>query len=126
MTKTDKIILKDLAFYGHHGLFEEEQKLGQKFYVDAKLTVDASVAGESDRMEDSVHYGEVFEAIKAIVEGEPVHLLEKLATDIAKNVLDKFNDVYAIDVKVRKPSAPIPGQFDYVAVEISRTRTDFA
>ena len=30
----DRIILNDLGFYGYHGLFNEEERLGQRFFID--------------------------------------------------------------------------------------------
>src|SRR5699024_11388421 len=58
-TDMDKIILKDMLFYGFHGLFPEENKLGQRFRVDLVLYLDLQKAGKSDNMEDSIDYGQV-------------------------------------------------------------------
>lgn len=122
MDKRDKIKLEGLSFYGHHGLFESETELGQLFKVDLTLFTDTKKAGESDKMTDSIHYGEVYQQAKDIVEGKPFYLLEALAEKIASSILDNFSDVQAITVQVNKPQAPIPGVFDNVAVEIYRER----
>lgn len=118
----DKIYLNQLAFYGYHGLFPEEKKLGQRFLVDVILFLDLSVAGNSGAMHDSVHYGEVFETIEQIVEGESIDLIEELTERIAKLILDKFSLVEALTVKVTKPDPPINGHYASVAVEIYRER----
>lgn len=60
----DKIILKNCRFYGYHGAFAEENMLGQIFVVNAILSVDLSKASLSDELEDTVHYGMVFDCIK--------------------------------------------------------------
>lgn len=120
MDKRDKINLQGLSFYGHHGLFESEAELGQLFKVDLILYTDTKKAGESDQMTDSIHYGEVYDTVKSIVEGDPFHLLEALAENLAKELLTSFPGIQAVSVRVNKPQAPIPGIFDNVAVEIYR------
>ncbi len=122
MEKRDKILLEGLSFYGHHGLFESETELGQLFKIDLTLFTDTKTAGESDKMTDSIHYGEVYQQVKDIVEGTPFHLLEALAETIAREILSDFKGVQALMVRVNKPQAPIPGVFDNVAVEIYRER----
>lgn len=118
----DKIILKDMQFYGYHGLFPEENKLGQRFHVDLELHADLSVAGHSDEMTDSIHYGEVYEAVRSIVEGKPLHLIEAVAEGLAQEILHKFDKVKAVKVRLVKPDAPIPGHLESVAIEILRER----
>lgn len=118
----DKIILKDLQFYGYHGLFAEENKLGQRFNVDVELHAPLEKAGLSDNMHDSIHYGEAFEAVKDIVEGKPKNLIEAVAESIAKELLAKFPTLIACKIKVIKPNPPIQGHYKEVAVEIFRER----
>lgn len=118
----DKIILKQLQFYGYHGLFPEERKLGQRFMVDLELFLDLQQAGTTDAMEDSVHYGEVFNTVQSIVEGEPKNLIETVAETIAKSLLESFHLLSACRVQVIKPNPPIDGQYHSVAVEIYREK----
>lgn len=114
--------MKNLAFFGYHGVMEEEKTLGQKFFLDIEIYTDLGKAGKSDQVEDTVHYGEVYEIIKNRVETWRFKLIESLAENIAEAVLDKFIKVQEINVVVKKPEAPVPGLFDYVAVEIRRSR----
>lgn len=116
----DKIYLNQMAFYGYHGLFPEEKKLGQRFQVDVILYLDISIAGRSGYMHDSVHYGEVFEVVERIVEGDSIDLIEELTERIAAAILLEFNLVEALTVKVTKPDPPIKGHYASVAVEIYR------
>lgn len=121
----DKIVMDGLHFYGRHGLFEEETKLGQKFIVDLELYVDIATPAKSGQMEDGVHYGEVYGTVREIVEGEPVHLIESLSENIAQKLLAGYPLIDGLMVRVSKPHAPIPGIFDNVAVEIYRERQSF-
>lgn len=118
----DRIILRNLSFYGYHGVLPEETKLGQKFFIDIDLFMDLSLAGKTDDLTKSVSYAEVFEVTKTIVEGEPFKLIEALAENISKILLNKFYLVNSIRVEVRKPEAPVPGVYDYFGVEITRSR----
>lgn len=118
----DKIVLNQLDFYGYHGLFPEERKLGQRFLVDLELFTDLKKAGKSDDMNDSIHYGEAFGLVQEIVEGEAKNLIEAVAEEIAKNLFLRFDLLIACRVRVIKPNPPIPGNYESVAVEIYREK----
>jgi len=115
----DVIHLRGLEFYAYHGALPEEQVLGQRFIIDMDLFSDLSLAGSSDLVEDTIHYGEVYQVIKACVTGDTHQLLEHLAEDIAQRVLEQFSCT-SVRVEVHKPQAPIPGIFRDVSVEIWR------
>lgn len=118
----DKIFLNHLQFYGYHGVFPEENKLGQRFYVDLILEADLKQAGMSDQLDQTVNYAEVYECVKQIVEGPPSKLVEAVAEKLATSILTQFPIINACTVKVTKPDPPINGNYDSVAIEITRSR----
>lgn len=118
---SDRIILTGMRFYGYHGVFAEETRLGQPFAVDIELIADLRQAGLSDSLEATIDYGKVYERTREIVEGQPVNLIETVAERIAAAVLSGFA-VLEVVVRVHKPKAPIPGVFEGVAVEVRRRR----
>jgi len=120
----DRIIMKNLNFYGYHGAMAEENILGQKFFVDIDLYLDLEKAGNTDCVTNTVHYGEVFDIAKQIVENKRYNLIETLAENIAKEILNQFLLVKEIHVTVKKPGAPVKGIFDYFGVEIRRKRNE--
>ncbi|EAH4444066.1 dihydroneopterin aldolase [Listeria innocua] len=120
----DKIYLNELAFYGYHGVLQEETKLGQTFRVSLILGLSTKKAGQSDSVDDTVSYADVYETVKGIVEGTPFKLIEALAEKIASEVLTDYSLLEEITVKLIKPNPPIPGHYDSVAVEIKRKRSD--
>ena len=122
----DKIILKNMIFYGFHGAMGEEKVLGQRFFIDAILFLDLKKAGQTDDLQYTSHYGMVYENIKTIVEDERYNLIEALAHHICVNIFNEFTEIEKIQITVRKPSAPVQGIFDYMAVEIIRTREDLS
>ncbi|BCB01950.1 dihydroneopterin aldolase [Bacillus sp. KH172YL63] len=118
----DKILLNEMEFYGYHGVFQEENKLGQRFRVSVALHLDLKKSGQSDQLEDSVNYAEIYTITKAVVEGEPKNLVEAVAEDIASAILDTFQVVQSCTITLIKPDPPIPGHYRSVAVEITRSR----
>ncbi|MEW9052986.1 MAG: dihydroneopterin aldolase [Neobacillus sp.] len=118
----DKIYVTNMQFYGYHGVFPEENRLGQRFNVDLSISLDLETAGRTDELEHSVNYGELFNVCKGIVEGKPYKLVEAVAENIAATVLHQFSLVTEVTVKVIKPDPPIPGHYQSVAVEITRGR----
>jgi len=122
VTLVDKIFVNKMEFYGYHGVFPEENKLGQRFMVDLVVITDLKPAGESDDLSQSINYGELYRVCKEIVEGKPYKLVESVAEKIASTCLTEFPKAQSITVKVIKPDPPIPGHYDSVAVEITRGR----
>lgn len=118
----DRIIMKGMHFFAYHGVFKEENKLGQKFVIDADLYMDLNKAGKSDALEESVSYGDVYLDIKKLVEEKQYNLLEALAEDLAATILDKYKLIDEVAIKIEKPEAPVAGIFDYFGVEILRSR----
>lgn len=118
----DTIRLQEMAFYGYHGVDEEENKLGQRFFVDVEMKLDLSHAGESDRLEDSVNYAEVFSLVRTIVEGKPCKLLERVAGKINEEILRRYALVEEVSTTVHKPAVPIQGILKDVLVTLNRKR----
>jgi dihydroneopterin aldolase len=120
--QTDKILLKGLAFYGHHGVSPHEKALGQRFIVDVTMECDARAAGLSDDLADAVDYVPAYEIVKAVMEGESKDLIESVAEDIAGQILETLN-VSAVRVTIKKPEVAIRGSIlSYAGLEIYRRR----
>lgn len=115
----DEIALTGVRAFGRHGVLAEERRDGQEFVVDVTLHVSARRAAETDDVTDTVHYGEVAERIAALVEHDPVNLLETLAARIADDLLGRY-PLRLVTVTVHKPSAPIAVPFADVSVTIRR------
>ena len=116
----DVLRLRNMQFFAYHGLYPEENTLGQRFEVDVEILTDLSPAGTSDQVESSVDYPEVYELVKAAVTEHSFKLLEAVAEKIAGLIGGRFSPIELI-VRVRKPDPPVNAQFDGVEVEIHRT-----
>jgi dihydroneopterin aldolase len=117
-----RIHLKNMTFYGYHGHLAEENALGQRFMVDLVLTLDIADAARTDALQHTVDYTQVFALCRDVLEQDRVKLLETLGSDIIDRILAKFERVQQVDIMIKKPSVPVPGALDYVALETSKAR----
>ncbi len=118
----DRMLLKRMVFFGYHGVIPEENRLGQKYYVDLDMRLDLAKAAASDDVADTVNYADVHALVKNIVEGPPVKLIETLAQNIASVLLGTYTSIIETTVSVTKPNPPFDITFDGVTVELRRRR----
>lgn len=121
---TGRITLSNMVFYGYHGDLPEESKLGQRWIVDLVLTLDIAAAAASDDLNQTVDYTRVYAICRETVEKDRFKLIEALANHVIDRVLDASPIVDAVTITIKKPSVPIAGILDHVAVETSKTRAD--
>lgn len=119
----DRISLLGLTFFGYHGAYPPERQLGQRFEVDLEMSLDCRPAGRTDDLTQALDYSVVYTLARQVVEGEPVNLIETLAERLAQKVL-ALPRVEQVAVRVRKPEAPLPGVFQTVQVEVTRSREE--
>ena len=120
---TERIVLKNVAFYGFHGTNAHEAELGQRFFMDVEMFTDLSEGIEHDDLKRTVNYKKVFEDIRNIARNERYQLLESLADSIARTILRR-HDVEKVVIRIRKPSVPLEGILDHVEVEVTRMAGD--
>lgn len=118
----DKIYLENLEFFAYHGVFDDEKKNGQTFYVSVTLELDLTAAGVSDDLDKTVNYGEVYDLIADVTLNRRFDLIEKLAYTIIEELLRKYAMVNAVKVRVDKPKAPGTTCLFPAAVELRRER----
>ena len=114
------IRLVGLRARGHHGVYDFERAQGQEFVVDVSLELDLGPAAATDDVTDTVHYGELADRLVAVVTGDPVNLLERLAARLLDVCLADPR-VREATVTVHKPQAPVQHSFDDISVTLSRS-----
>lgn len=117
----DRITLKNIAFFGYHGVSPAEKELGQKFYIDVDLYLDLKKTGESDSLDSAVDYELVHHSVKQALSRKKYNLLEGIGEAVAKEILSSF-PVKEVAVRVRKPHLPLEGILDYAEIEIRREK----
>jgi dihydroneopterin aldolase len=117
----DRLAIRGVEVFAHHGVFAFERREGQKFVIDLVLGVQTGPAAASDDLKDTVDYGSVVARVVEAATSEPVDLIETLAQRVADVVLREPR-VEWVDVTLHKPNAPIAATFDDVALTITRSR----
>ena len=116
----DQIKITDLEVFANHGVFPEENKLGQKFLISAVLYTDTRKAGKTDDLTASIHYGEVSAFITKYMKEHTYQLLERVAETLAEEMLKSISGLCKIDLEIKKPWAPVGLPLKTVSVKISR------
>jgi len=116
---SDRILLHGIQFYGYHGVYDEERRLGQRFLVDVELRLDISRAASEDDVSATVDYNQVHAVVLEIGTRQKFKLLETLATRIASAILERF-PIREVTVRATKPAPALPGVLTGVSVEVTR------
>lgn len=119
-----KIYIENLEVFAYHGLFEEENKLGQKFIFDIICDVDYKKALVTDDMNDSVSYADIAQVVVNTATNNTFNLLERLAGEIVKQVFNNFSSINNINLKINKPNAPVRLPFTSCGVELQISRKE--
>lgn len=122
--KHTRLSIVSAEFFAYHGARKEEHTLGGRYQVDADVEFDASDAVVSDDLSDTVNYEEILFRINEHMNGEPYDLIETLAFDIAASVLEQFDRVHAVTIRIRKMNVPIQEIIDCVECEVTVRRNN--
>jgi dihydroneopterin aldolase len=108
-----------LSLYTQHGVTEAEREVGQRLVVDVRMEVGAPAATVTDRIEDTVDYAQVCQAVALVAQQRAYRTLERLCAAIADRLLEAF-EIEEVWVKATKPEPPIALPVDEVSVELWR------
>lgn len=117
----DEIRIRGLKVFAHHGVYPEETRDGQNFFIDAVLTADTKKPGRTDALEDSTNYGEVCHFITEWMQQNTRKLIEAVAEGLAEALLLRYPLLSAVEIEVKKPEAPIGLPFEFVSVRVKRS-----
>lgn len=120
----DKIIIKGLRVFAYHGVNPEEKEDGQTFELDITLYTSLFLAGQTDNVNDTVSYAKATKTALRVMNEAKYDLLEKVAQRVAEQLLTDYPQVEKVDVLLKKPQAPVKADFDYMAVMITRQRSN--
>lgn len=120
MAEEGRIVLQGMEFHAHHGAFDEEARLGARFTVDLELWL---ALPQEDKLDSTVDYARVYDAVRQLVTGSRNYLIESLAAAIASRLLATEPLLQRVLVRVHKPHAPLPGVVRDVFVEVQRERS---
>lgn len=118
-----KMRIKDMMFYGFHGIYEYEREQGQKFFIDVEVETSDEKISE-DGPKEAASPATVYAIIRDTVENKRFMQLDTLGYNVNADILKAIPLAESSTVVIRKPSVPIAGPLDCVEVEVCTTRKD--
>jgi len=115
----DRIFITALTAEAVIGIYDWERHVRQRLEIDLEMWRDLRAAGRSDAIEDTLNYKSIAKRVLAFVEASSYRLVEALAAEIARIVLDEF-EVTRVKVTVHKPGAIRHSRDVGVVIERSR------
>lgn len=113
-----RVELVDMEFFAHHGCFEQERIIGNKFIVNLWVDCDCTKASQTDGINDALNYQTLYDIVKKEM-AQPSHLLEHVAGRILKQVKEQFPHIAAVQVKIDKLNPPLGGKVGSSRVTMS-------
>ena len=122
----DHMFLRGVEVHGRHGVHDFERRDGQRFVIDVDWWLDTRPAADADRLDATLCYKQLHDAVVAVTAGEPWRLIETLAQQLCWTLLDHFVEMEIVSVTVHKPEAPIGGTFADVGITMKRSRAQLS
>jgi dihydroneopterin aldolase len=116
-----RIEIEGMEFYSFHGHYPVEQEVGNKFLIDLVLDADLGKASQTDNLEDTINYQQVYEIVKKEMEINS-HLLEHIAGRILNQLHQAFDSLIKTKIKISKMNPPLGGQIQKVSVVMEKTK----
>ncbi len=117
-----RINVTKLALFAYHGVNDEEQKLGQRFYIDMALVVAPVAATRTDKLDDTISYEDVIHCAEDAFLEKKYRTIERAAYAVGDAIMGRFPTIQTLSVTVHKPSAPVAAIFDDVTVTVDFSR----
>lgn len=115
------IELEGMEFKAYHGCLEQEKVRGNCFTVDFRGELDLSAAAESDNLNETLNYGEIYELVAEEM-SIPSELLENVAGRIVKEIEKRYPQLVSFSVRVSKKRPPVDGVAQWSRVTLYHGR----
>lgn len=116
--------LEGMEFHACHGCLAREKASGNLFTVDFRAELDMSAAAQSDRLEDALDYGRIYDIVEKVMHGEHSDLLEHLAGKIVERIAVEFGQIRTFSVRVSKQRPPVNGIAAWSRVTLMHRRRE--
>ncbi len=114
-----EIILEGLEFYAYHGVYEQEQKIGNRFSVDIKILFEYTFQKGIEELSKTVNYEKLYQCAREEMR-TPSKLLETLAANIIERIATIHSSIVSIEVSVSKYNPPVGGQCERAKVTLKK------
>jgi len=113
------IELNKMIIHAYHGVMEQERIVGNNYRIDIKISLDLSKAIESDHLDDTINYADIFSLVSEEMK-IPSHLLEHVAGRIIRKIKQKYPSIAKVKIRLAKIHPPITGELHEAAVIIQK------
>ena len=120
--KDSFICLHNISFYAYHGVSQQERIVGNFFHVDLKLKVDFSAALNTDNVNDTVSYADVYQSVSEEM-NIPSQLLEHAGGRIVNRLFNDYNAVQEIEIRLSKQNPPMGADIKSAGIEMHCLRS---
>lgn len=117
------IQLNNVQFYGYHGLYKEEQKVGNNFIVNLSIEF-IPTAQKITSISETIDYVQVYHLVNTRMK-IPTPLLETIVGDIADSIFEKFSIAQKVNIQITKEKVYIHTLNGNMSVALSKTRAPF-
>jgi dihydroneopterin aldolase len=118
-----EVDLRGISIYTHHGVSEAEQEVGQRLEFDVSFDVPDCDAVLTDRIEDTVDYGEACDIVALAATERSYRTLERLAQVVGQRLIERYG-CESVRVRAAKPEPPLPLSIQEVGVEVTQERAE--
>jgi len=118
----DHIRITRIGIFAYHGVYEEEARLGQRFFISVDARLDLSDAGQADDLAQSVSYADIAARVQEIAVSQRFKIIEALGEAIAQDLLRAYPRIECVSITVEKPGAAVAAILESIAITITRMR----
>lgn len=116
-----RVLLKDVKIYAYHGVLPQERVVGAYYTINVEIDTDFSRAMETDELDGTISYAEVYDIIKAEM-GVPSQLIEHVGGRICHAILDRFTAAEAVHIEIMKENPPMGADCRGAGISLSIRR----
>lgn len=118
-----RVLVSGIRFHAFHGLTKLERQIGVRHRIDVAMVTEIGQPAATDNIEDAIDYREVHDLVVQVGRNNSFHLIETLASRIARELLARF-PCEEVELAVRKETPVLDGVVDSVGVEVTMRRED--
>jgi dihydroneopterin aldolase len=107
----------------HVGVSSRERSTPQECLVDLEFEADLDQASRTDRLQDTLNYATVFDAVHEVARENHFQLLEGFAGALFERLCETHT-FQSVRIRVKKPNPPLDGPLEYAGIELQRDHED--
>ncbi len=109
------IEIEKMEILAFHGCYDAEKKVGNKFEIYLEVVCDATKSADSDNVEDTVSYLDLYATIRREM-AITANILESVAKRVLVAIRQEHPSIESAKIKISKMNPPLGGDIERVSV----------